>query len=239
VDRLEKYQLEQTKAMLARERHLRIEAANKELETLLLLERAGIDNDTDNKNNFMNINESYMAKKVDQHFSHAISNQGPQSINVNLDTNPNTHAEVPLKAYDNEPGLKNENAKNRIERANEGDKQLVPTGKSILRSGIDLSSLNQSMMPNTNLATNDVSVMHYADAGLSMELRRVLNKSILELGGMSAMRSTIGRGGLGRASSVAGISYMANDTNQGLSKILDESTELENASDLEQNHVSV
>lgn len=239
MDRLEKYQLEQTKAMLARERHLRIEAANKELETLLLLERAGIDNDTDNKNNFMNINESYMAKKVDQHFSHAISNQGPQSINVNLDTNPNTHAEVPLKAYDNEPGLKNENAKNRIERANEGDKQLVPTGKSILRSGIDLSSLNQSMMPNTNLATNDVSVMHYADAGLSMELRRVLNKSILELGGMSAMRSTIGRGGLGRASSVAGISYMANDTNQGLSKILDESTELENASDLEQNHVSV
>ena len=232
VDRVEKYQLDKTRAMLARERHHRIEAANRELETLLLLERASNEKGvTEQENGITNISESYMTKLASKRLQDDVTKEETRML-------------VPKIECENDPSSNNveENNDTLEPESTESNKQSIQDSTTNSPSAEDPPSLNHSIRPtssSTNLAPH-VSILHYADADLSTELRRVLNRSTLEFGAMSTMRSTIGRE-FDQTAALPRSSVVGNSIYRGLhlSKISDEGDYLDKTEELERNHVSL
>ena len=162
VDRVEKFQQEQTRALFARERHHRVEAAKRELETLHLLEYLEKENNNSESNkSVVKINETYL-EKCGENIVHQTQEHSPEDYS--------------------EKNNKSDDCK---EESNENEDNLV---NSMDVASMAKSSINQSKQFSamSTKAANDVSVLHYADTALSTELRRYLNKSVLDTDGMSA-----------------------------------------------------
>lgn len=240
MDRVEKHQQEQIRALLAHERQHRIEAANRELETLRLLERvnSGVDI-LQNNNPMVNIDEAYV---TDRNESVAVNNENVKDIASFTSSTSNQAPSVSTadsQSKDIETQTENENnTQNKDEQLSdsvEESSQSLHVANSNLLATLRPTYLEQSKLPSAssiNLERGDVSVLHYADTALSTELRRILNRSVLETAGMSVIGSTLGRG-LDPLSSFARSPSVAR-----LSKISDESSSLDKNMELEASHVS-
>lgn len=187
VHGFELFQRDQTRILLAKERELRIEAAKREIETLRSLEK-----------NDGNFNQDFDPKVINESYACTV-NENDQSKN---DANKEMSVAVP----DTNDNLVNtdEHGALSVCEAGVGDQfnhemsassipeqhtsnilsSAQPSSPSVLTS-------SPSVLGSNLLAT--VSVLHYADTGLSAELRKLLDRSELEPG-VSMLRSTFGKG---------------------------------------------
>ena len=183
VDRLENYREIET-AALAREQELHMEAAAKQLETLIQMEQSRR-NDHSVGIGITHLNESYLRRRgvVDRIAGGADSGGGAPARFLHSPQLPVT----PSRRSPNEAMLRTPPSAHQFATlespTQDQELTLLPFASSPDLDQTHSSTIHSSLRPTLRSPSPNaaaLSVLHYADVGLSTELQRVLNRSTLD-----------------------------------------------------------
>jgi len=224
IDRISSYQQQQEQA-LAREIQPHIEAAARQLETLRRLEsnNRGQPRQDNLSMGVGRIDESYMRQNLSTIEESGGADSGGGGIFPRNDATNNGRVAR---------GITNNNSRSHVHFQNTEHSQmlggssltLVTDGSHDLHSDSQFSTASSqtplgygsSQQPNPANLNTAASVLHYADIGLSTELRRILNRSTLDLD-MSAAGSVFG------TATLPSLSMLQSTTDARAGALLDES----------------